>query len=324
MRSSSGEVSGGARPPVKERPSDAASTVPKGVAQVIFQTSQWTGLIFIAGLFAGGWQFGVFGLLGTLAATVTAYLMGVAWDQVSIGLEGFCGTLTGVALALYLGANWMTAALVVGATVAGSVLTSAMGTVLKPYGLPASTGPFCVVTTVMAIGAPSFHRVWENRPDTAPPSATDPGTAMSWSDFWHGLLNGVAQVFFQDEWYVGVIFLAGLALASRFVAAVAAASSLVGLLIGWWLGAQAADIGAGLYGYNSVLTGVALAGTFIALSPVGAVYAAIGAATAAGLTAGLTNLFDVVGGHTLTWPYVLVCWVFLAAVPRYPKIRRAG
>ncbi|WP_279483749.1 urea transporter [Actinomadura sp. GC306] len=303
---------------------DAALTIPRGVAQVDFQSNYWTGLIFVIALFAGGWQFGVFGLLGTVTATLTAHLLGVTWDRVSMGLEGFNGTLIGIGLVLYLGASWMTAALVVGGAVAGGVLTAALNTVLKPYDLPTFTAPFCVVTTVVVIGAPAFERVWAGHPDTPPPSAADPGTALSWHEFWQGWFSGIGQVFFQDEWYVGLIFLAGLAVASRLVAATALAASLIGLLVGWWFGAQAADLGAGLYGYNAVLTGIALTGTFVALSRAGAAYAAVGAATAAGLTAGLTVLFDAVGGHTLTWPFVLVTWVFLAAVPIFSRIRRAA
>jgi len=307
-------------PPLK----DAVLTIPRGVAQVDFQPNYWTGLIFIVALFVGGWQFGVFGLLGTVVATVTAYLFGVTWDRVSIGLEGFCGTLIGVSLVLYLGATWMTVALVIGGAVAGSVLTAAMNTVLTPYDLPTFTAPFCVVTSVMAIGAPSYLRIWADHANSAPPSATDPGVALSWTDVWQGFFNGIGQVFFQDEWYVGLIFLIGLAVSSRLVAVAAAVASLIGMLIAWALGAQAADIGAGLYGYNSVLTGIALTGTFVALSRAGIVFAVIGAATAAALTAGVANLFDVVGGHTLTWPFVLVSWVFLAAVPIFSRIRRAG
>jgi urea transporter len=302
---------------------DVALTIPRGVAQVDFQSSYWTGFIFIVALFVGGWQFGVFGLLGTAVATVTAHLLGVGRDRVSVGLEGFCGTLIGVALVLYLGTNWMTAALVVGAAIAGSVLTSAMNTVLRPYNLPTFTAPFCVVTLVMVIGAPSYDRVWSHHVNTAPPSATDPGTTMTWHDFWRGFFNGIGQIFFQDKWYVGLIFLVGLAVAGPVVAAAAALSSLIGLFVGWWFGAPAADLGAGLYGYNAVLTGIALTGTFIALTPVGVGYAVLGAATAAALTAGITNLFTVVGGHTLTWPFVLVAWVFLAAVPFFSRVRRA-
>ncbi|SNR24662.1 urea transporter [Actinomadura mexicana] len=309
----------------RRRGLDHLLTIPKGIAQVDFQPNHWTGLIFLAALFVGGWQFGVFGLLGTVVATLTAYLLGVSWrDRVSLGLEGFCGTLIGVSLVLYLDARWMTALLVVGGAIAGSVLTSALRVVLTPYDLPTFTAPFCVITSVMVIGGPSFGRVWAEHAGSAPPSATAPGTAMSWAYFWKGTFNGVGQVFFQDKWYVGLIFLAGLVVAGWATGLVALASSLIGLLTGWALGAQAADLGAGLYGYNSVLTGLALFGTFVAVTSVSAVYAVIGTVAAAGVTAGIGTLFEVVGGHTLTWPFVLVTWVFLAAVPMLNKIERAG
>ncbi len=312
------------RPPEKRSVKDLLA-IARGVAQVEFQTSPWTGLVFLVALFVGGWQFGVFGLLGTVVATLTAALFGVSWkDRVSPGLEGFCGTLIGVSLVLYLDARWMTVLLVVVGAITGSVLTSAMNVALTPYDLSTLTAPFCVITTVMLIGGPSFSRIWAEHAGSAPPSATAPGTAMNWTYFWQGTLNGMGQVFFQDEWYVGLIFLIGLFVAGWRIGLVALVSSLIGLFTGWALGAQAADIGAGLYGYNSVLTGLALFGTFVAMSPAGAVYAVIGAVAAAGLTAGVGNLFEVVGGHTLTWPFVLVTWTFLLAVPMFRKLDRAG
>ncbi|GAA3940898.1 urea transporter [Actinomadura viridis] len=316
---------GQARVPEERHGLDRLVAVVRGVAQVDLQSNPWTGLLFIVALFVGGWEFGAFGLLGTVVATATAYLLGVSWqERVSPGLEGFCGTLIGVSLVLYLDVRWMTVVLVIGGAIAGSVLTSALNVLLTPYALPTLTAPFCVITSVMVVGGPSFSRVWAEHAGAAPPSAASPGTAVTWTDFWQGTLSGVGQVFFQHPWYVGLIFLAGLFVAGWVTGLVALLSSAAGLLVGWALGAQAADLGAGLYGYNSVLTGLALGGTFVAVSRVSAVYALIGVVAAAGLTAGVTNLFAPVGGHTLTWPFVLVTWVFLAAVPMFTKVKRAG
>jgi urea transporter len=304
---------------------DRLLTVPKGVAQVDFQANPWTGLVFILALFVGGWQFGVFGLLGTVVATLTAFLLGASWkERVSPGLEGFCGTLIGVSLVLYLGATWTTVLVVILGAIGGSVLTSALSVLLAPYDLPTFTAPFCVVTTAVVIAGPSYARVWAGHPGAGPPSAADPGTAMNWTYLWQGVLNGIGQVFFQNKWYVGLIFLVGLFVAGWTTGLVALLASLVGLLTGWAMGVQAADLGAGLYGYNAVLTGLALFGTFVAVSRVSAVYALIGAVSATAVTATVGNLLEVAGGHTLTWPFVLVTWVFLAAVPMLKKIKRAG
>ncbi len=309
--------------PSAERMREGLLAIPRGVAQVDFQPSYWTGLIFLIALFVGGWEFGAFGLLGCVTATLTAWLFGVPWNRVSAGLEGFSGTLVGVALVLYLGTNWVTFLVVIGTAIGASMVNSALVVLLKQYNLPALTAPFCVVTLMMLIAAPSFHRVWIHHPLNPPPSAEHPGTAVSWSDVWHGFFNGFGQVFFQDKWYVGLLFLVGLAVSSRTVALAASAGSIIGLLTGWWLGAQAADLDAGLYGYNSVLTGIALAGTFVVLGPAAIGYAAIGAATAAVATPAITNTFGIVGGHALTWPFVLTTWIFLAAVPTLSMLRRA-
>ncbi|MBO2442714.1 urea transporter [Actinomadura nitritigenes] len=311
------------RPPA-DRIRDGVLAILRGVAQVDFQPGHWTGLIFLAALFVGGWQFGAFGLLGCVTATLTAWLLGVPRDRISAGLEGFSGTLVGVGLVLYLGTSWVTALVVIGAAIGASMVNSALNVLLKSYDLPALTAPFCVVTLLMLIAAPSFHRVWVRHPRNVAPAVAHPGTAVSWTDVWHGFFNGFGQIFFQDKWYVGLIFLVGLAVSSRTVAAVACAASLIGLLMGWWLGAQAANLGAGLYGYNAVLTGIALAGTFVALGPVSLGYAAIGAATAAVTTPAITNTFGIIGGHALTWPFVLVTWVFLAAVPTLSRLRRTA
>ncbi|MEV5557880.1 urea transporter [Nonomuraea wenchangensis] len=294
----------------------------RGVSQVEFQTDWRTAACFIVALFAGGWQFGVFGLLGTVVATLTAWVLGVSGDRVMGGLEGFNGTLIGVALVLYFNARWITVLLVIVAAIMGSVLTSALNALLTPHNLPTFTAPFCAVTTAMVVGAPSYERLWHGRAFATPPSAAHPGASVTFSDLWQGLFNGIGQVFFQGTWYVGLIFLIGLAFAGWMVAAAALVSSAVGVVVAILLGAHAADIGAGLYGYNAVLTGIALCGTFVVPSVLGLVYALAGAISATVLTAFITDLFAPVGGHTLTWPFVVVTWIFLAAVPVLSGIRR--
>ncbi|WP_329522222.1 urea transporter [Spirillospora sp. NBC_01491] len=296
----------------------------RGVAQVEFISNPWTGVLFIIALFVGGWQFGVFGLLGTVVATLTAVALGIDRKRVLIGLEGFCGALIGVSLVLYLGTNWMTVVLTIAGCIAGSVLTAAMVTVLTQYNLPTFTAPFCVITTVIVVAAPTFERVWRGHTSAALPAPVSTSTTLTWSDAWHGLFNGIGQIFFQDKWYVGLIFLVGIVVASRIAAVAAVLASIVGILVGWGLGAPTESIGKGLYGYNAVLTAMALAGIFVVLTPAAGVFALVGAAAAAGLTAALTNFFTPVGGHTLTWPFVLVTWIFLASVGTAHALRRTG
>ncbi|WP_233507285.1 urea transporter [Spongiactinospora gelatinilytica] len=293
----------------------------RGVCQVEFQNNVWTALLFLLALLLGGWRFAVFALIGALVTTVTAWVLGVARDRLTIGLEGFNGTLIGVAVALFFEMGWVALMLVIAASVLGAVVTAALTVLLAPYDVPALTAPFCVVTSLMMIGGPAFARIWDARLPPAPATA-EPTAALSYTDVWQGLLNGIGQVFFQDKWYAGLVFLIGLLVASRVAAIAAVAGSAIGIVVAVILGAPATDIGAGLYGYNSVLTAIALAGVFVALTPYGVLYAVLGAVASVFVTAGVAALFRPVGGPALTWPFVLVTWTFLAAVPMFSKIRR--
>lgn len=49
----------------------------RGVGQVDFQASLYTGAAILAGLWAAGWQTGLFATIGTLVATATAYALAV-------------------------------------------------------------------------------------------------------------------------------------------------------------------------------------------------------------------------------------------------------
>ncbi|MFI7112708.1 urea transporter [Nonomuraea sp. NPDC050227] len=296
----------------------------RGVSQVDLQNNLGTAICFVVALLAAGWRFALFGLVGAAVGTLTAWFLGASRESVAAGLEGFNGTLIGVALVLYFQARWITLLLVVVGAIMGSVLTSALKTLLGPHDLPGLTAPFCAVATIMVVGGPAYERVWRRHVLAAPPSATSPGTAVTFADLWQGLLNGVGQVFFQGKWYVGLIFLIGLAFAGWRVAGAALAASAVGILVAVLLGAPAADIGAGLYGYNAVLTGIALCCAFVVPTVLGLLYALAGVVSATVLTAFVGHLFAPVGGHTLTWPFVLVTWIFLAAVPAFSGVRRAS
>ncbi|YCK39287.1 urea transporter [Actinomadura sp. ATCC 39365] len=188
-------------------------------------------------------------------------------------------------------ARWITLLLVVVGAIMGSVLTSALRTLLGPHDLPGLTVPFCAVATIMAVGGPAHERVWRGHVLAAPPSATSPGTTVTFADLWQGLLNGVGQVFFQGKWYVGLIFLIGLAFAGWRVAGAALAAGAVGILVAVLLGAPAADIGAGLYGYNAVLTGIALCCAFVVPTVLGLLYALAGVVATTVLTAFVGYLF---------------------------------
>ncbi|WP_282203396.1 urea transporter [Kitasatospora fiedleri] len=306
----------------REPPAYLAASL-RGVGQVDLQPQLLTGAFILAGLWAAGWKVGLFATLGTLVSTAAAHAFGVDRGSIALGLQGYSGCLTGIALITSLGNHPATYVLAAVGCVLCTVLTAALTTLLRPYGLTALTAPFCVVSGVMVLGAPSFARIWHGAPaPVADPTSGD--TGITFSDLWHAFFANVSQVFLVDSWYVGLIMLVGLACAGVRVLLAAALGSVAGIVTAWALGAPTAQVSAGIYGYNAVLVGIALGAVFLAATPWNAGYALFGAALSTGLTAAVTSLFKPFNGHTFTWPFILTTWVLLAAVPQLPRLRAAA
>ncbi|MDJ0379991.1 urea transporter [Streptomyces sp. G-G2] len=296
----------------------------RGVAQVDFMPNAITGIVFLAALAAAGWQFALYGLLGSVVGTATAYAFALDRSLVSAGLRGFNGTLVSLAFAVFLGAGHLsTVLLAIGASVTVVVVTSALATVLGTWNIPTFTMPFCIMASVMTVAAPSFSRVWHQGPALAGlPEAASGATSLTWEQLWHGFFADFGQIFFMPQWYVGLIFLAGITLASRLAGAMACVGSAVAIFVAWGMGSPTEGIAEGLMGYNSVLVAMALCGVFLVSGTWSFAYAVLGAAAATGLTAAMTAFFAPFGGHTFTWPFVLTSLVFVAAVPAIPRLRR--
>ena len=88
---------------------------------------------------------------------------------------------------------------------------------------------------------------------------------------------------------------------------------LTATLTAQWLRVDPADLGAGLFGYNAYLVGLALA-TFLAPGPLLWVYVVLGGAVSVVATLATANMFKTWGVAALTAPFVLVAWLLLLAV----------
>ncbi|MFO1324365.1 MAG: urea transporter [Burkholderiales bacterium] len=130
-------------------------------------------------------------------------------------------------------------------------------------------------------------------------------------------LRGIAQVMLQDNPLTGVLFLAGIAWGSYAAGApqIAVAGVLavvVGTLTAMGLRVDRAALRAGLYGYNAVLVGMALA-TFLEPGPLLWSYVVLGAAVSVVVMLGTARTVTPLGLSALTGPFVLVTWLLLLA-----------
>lgn len=141
-------------------------------------------------------------------------------------------------------------------------------------------------------------------------------------------LRGIGQVMFMDNPLSGLLFFVAIGWGSYEagmpqVAIGGLVAVVAATLAAQWLRVEAADLGAGLYGYNAYLVGLAL-GTFLIPSPLFWVYLAIAGAVSVPATLATANVFKTWGVAALTAPFVLTAWLFLLATYVFTAIDGGG
>ncbi len=130
-------------------------------------------------------------------------------------------------------------------------------------------------------------------------------------------LRGIGQVMFQDNPLTGALFLAAIVWGAWTagvpqIAIAGVVALVVATLTAQWLRVDPTPLHAGLYGYNAVLVGLALA-TFLAPGPLLWAYVVLGAAVSVVATLGTANALKPWGVAALTFPFVLTTWLLLLA-----------
>jgi urea transporter len=130
-------------------------------------------------------------------------------------------------------------------------------------------------------------------------------------------LRGIAQVMFQNNPLTGVLFLAAVGWGSYAagvprVAIAGLLAVVVANLTAQWLRVDAVSLSSGLYGYNGVLVGLALA-TFLAPEPLLWIYVALGAAVSVIAMLATARALKPRSVSALTFPFVAITWLLLLA-----------
>ncbi len=128
-------------------------------------------------------------------------------------------------------------------------------------------------------------------------------------------LKGISQVILIENAISGLIILAAITVASYSLGIIAFLSAMIGTLVGKIGGAQAECVSQGLFGYNSVLTGMAL---FLFLRGDDRwIIALFGAAIAALFTAAMMYFMRQSGIPILTFPFIALTWFLLLTSYRF-------
>lgn len=294
----------------------------RGIGQVMLQNNSYTGLLFLIGIFYHSVTLGCAALLGGVASTLTAVLLGAERSHISAGLFGFNGVLVGIALLYFLEPNSLTWGYVIIAAACSTIIMSALLNLLSTWNFPALTAPFVITTLLFILASARFGRLASTDilPTAGLPTAATVEGVVTFSTLMEGLFNGVAQVFFQGSLITGIIFAIGLLVSSRLAFAAALFGSFIGMLVAWGMGADEVAIRAGAFGFNCVLTAIVFA-ELAMKNTASFIYATLAVVATAVVFAAMSAALEPLGMPALTSPFVLVVWFFLLAGPQFKQLK---
>lgn len=293
------------------------TTMLRGVGQVMFQDNQWSGLLFLCGIFWGAYAEGIGivawgALIGVVVSTLTGYILHLPDRKGAQGLWGFNGVLVGCAFPTFMGNTiWMWLGLIICSAMTTWVRTG-LDNIMGRWGVSSLTFPFVVSTWIFLLAA----RLFDGMPPIHMSTPELPGgmherLVLSFGPLVVYWLKGISQVFLINSWVTGLFFLAGLAVNNWRASLWAAVASALALSVALVWKAPGEDVSNGLYGFSAVLTGIALGATFTNNSWKAILWTIVGIIVTVFVQGATNAFFSPMGLPTLTGPFCLATWIFL-------------
>lgn len=258
----------------------------------MLQHSAVTGFFFLLGIAVHSSAMAWGAALASALSFLAAHWLGAKQVDIENGLYGFNGALVGIAVVYFFPLSLSSAALLVGGSIASSMVMKLM---LSHFKLPAFTAPFVIVTW-MLLGIGNLFGLER--------ATSLSGKFMS-LDLPLGSLTGIGQVMFQENPLSGFLFFLGIFACSRTQGIWSLAGSALGGAFGFLIGQSQSLIMAGLFGYNASLAAIALS-TRQRYAPFLGIIASVL----------ILLLFWKLGFAALTAPFVLASWLVLAFCPK--------
>ena len=241
-------------------------------------------------------------------------------NTINRGLFGYNSVLTGMALVLFLRGPYMWIVALVGAAIA-AIFTSTVMHFMKKTEIPILTFPFIVLTWFLLLSSYKLKNIKLSE-------TLEPQDLTNWKLNIEGEINllkvifdGIGQVYFLDNTISGILIFIAIFWAGIKLGIYAAIGNIAAIITAYFLGGEHTLIELGLYGYNAILTIIAVSAVFNSehnrftfLS--GIISACLTVPTAAALSTWLVPY----GLPALTMPFVLVTWIFLAAKKVLPNM----
>lgn len=292
----------------------------RGFSQVVFIENAISGVMILLAITISSYKLGIISLLSSIVGTLIGKIGGAQKNSVNSGLFGYNSVLTGLAVSLFLTGPSRWGIALLGAMVA-AIFTATMMHFLKNIDLPILTFPFIILTWFVLLASYKldvFHLNDSLVPQSLAYWQLNIAGELNWTA---GFLNNIEQIFFLDHPFSGVLLYSAIFVASWQLGLNAVIGSVIALLLSYGLGGEHSLILGGLYGYNAILTCMAVSIVFSSQSNR---FKLVSGILATCLTIPLTASFSTwllpYGLPVLTMPFVVSTWLFLCARKVLPNL----
>lgn len=290
---------------------NAVRIILKNIAQVLLLNNAWTGLFILLGLFVGNWKVGIMTLAASIIALLLAKRTNYSNEEINTGLAGFNPVLTAIALTLFLVPEWYSILIAFIAIVITMPIGSAFREFFKPFGVPMLTMPYVFVSWLILLM--SFQFKFVNADVNILPDTVQEIQFSGHSiHFINAFLSGFSEIFLLKSIMAGVLILIGIFIASSKAGVFAIVANLIGFTAVLVLGANHDQINDGLFGYNVILTVLAL-GVAFRTRIQRYISIVLGILLTVVLHAGMTTLLTPFGLPVFTLPFIIATWIMLFA-----------
>lgn len=284
----------------------------KGISQVLLIENAVSGLIILAAITVASFSLGIITLFSSLIGTLIGKVAGADSESVNQGLYGYNSVLSGIALSLFLSGNerWIIA--LAGSAIT-AIITAAMFHLIRPIGIPILTFPYIVLTWFLLLTA--YRLVsFKISPELTPQSLSHWTLTIKGEMHWiDAFINGYGQIFFLDHTLSGILLFIAIFWAGWRLGLYAIIGNTAASLTAYGLGGEHHLISLGLYGYNAILSIIAVSIVFKENKRQGLLIGLIAACLTVPVTASVVTWLLPYGLPPLTMPFVLSTWIFLLA-----------
>lgn len=294
----------------------------RGVGQVVFINNPLSGLLILLALFISSPWIGLMSLVAVVSSTVTAIALKLDRDTIRSGIYGYNGVLVGAALATFGlsgngGWNWWWGIAVIIFSALTTVIMKTFGNWwFSTFKCPPLTLPFNIATLLFLGLVMLFPQSLFQLGETA--IAETPTVPIEVTRLLASLPIGFGQVFLAHKLIAGSLILLAVAICTPFGAVVGLVGAALGVVAGLIFTIAPEDLYAGLWGYNSILSAMAIGGIFYAPN-LRSLFLSAGCAFGTALAVPVlgTILTKPFGLPVLTLPFCLVTIAFFVFLQRF-------